>query len=126
MRKALVLLLLLTGPAEGACSRTPNQIPAGVSTYYYGHLTSGHVFGIEIAEQQKDAQRRLSLKHIFYVSKVSCDYYLSSLLNCKSGDFYSVYSIREPLRWGNLYVRYSGGVVAEIAWETYLVPHIDT
>lgn len=72
------------------------------------------------------AKSTLGSHHIEYISEATCDAYLKTVFKCKIGQKSDLYSLNERTIHGNIYLEYENGVIVGIAWEFYLLPHVDT
>jgi hypothetical protein len=120
------LLSLCIAIVLGACSRTPNPIPIGADTYYYGNLVSGERFGVDVGYPDAAARRALAANHWKYVGEFECDYTLKTLFACRTGERYGEFTADRFWRHGSVYLKIEGNQVRQIGWSFSLLPYIDT
>jgi hypothetical protein len=106
-----------------ACSRTPEPIPPGTDTPYYGFITRGEKFGVSIGDLEGAA--RSSIRNARYDGAEPCAEYLAETINCREGELFQAYRAQWPLRDGVFWLRISSGRVSAIAW-TFSLADIDS
>lgn len=100
-----------------ACSRTPDPIPVGVDTMYYGYITSGEKFGVAIGDARKAAQHTLESRGYHFGGEGSCDSRMKQLINCASDYRDDIYRVSEFMKDGFIFLQFKSDQIVAIIWK---------
>lgn len=115
----------LLAASTSACSQTPNPIPRGTNTKYYGYIESGKKFGVSIGDTRESSQAALVSSGYDAWGDVTCEYNFRKLVDCSNWTLVELYSIDRLLFWGNLFIVIDSGEVTAIVWDMHALPKID-
>ncbi len=123
IRRLLVAACVLP---VAACSRTPNPIPVGTDTVYYGNIASGEKFGVKIGDSRTAARVALEAKNGFaYYAEDNCGYKVRTLTACASDFRADLYDVDRFLQRGLVVLAYDEERIIGIVWDFQALPASD-
>ena len=120
----LVLVAVCLACMVSGCSPTPNPIPVGTDTIFYGNIRNGEKFGIHVGEGRAAAMSVLDKHGLRYDGQFGCNYTVQALFACKSG-IHASFRVDEIARHGEVYIEIKNDKVLSIGWELSMLPYID-
>lgn len=124
LRSARAISLTLVMFPMMACSQTPNPIPRGTDTFYYGHIDSGEKFGVKVGDGRADAQRKLGGK-FHYAGESRCGYRVKLLVGCLDDFTGDIFRVKQFLRDGIIVLEIRSDKVAAVIWDFTALPTVD-
>lgn len=121
---AAVCGLLALAPVA-ACSRTPNPIPVGTDTTFYGNIVNGEKFGVKIGDERLAARDKLERQGFAFYSEAGCLSKVKDLVECSAGFEADIYDVDQFLRRGLIVMEVKEGNIAAIVWDFQALPATD-
>lgn len=125
LRVSKHLLPLAFAAGLAACSTTPNPVPAGTDTAWYGNLGQGGKFGTAVGLLAANAPEALWAQGYGYEGMVACSSETRDLLGCHPNEQYLSFQPVEIGRKGHVYLKVENDRVSQIAWAFTVVPYLD-
>lgn len=131
MARRINLAYLLAVVCIGTSCADPHELGVGVNQAYYGYITSGEKFGVQIGDLSVESRLLLESGRFEYRGSRDC-IELRRIVDCLEGQRYEIYtttaSIRNgvPVSHGHMRLEIgASGQVEGIVWRFYLLPSVD-
>jgi hypothetical protein len=105
--------------------RPSYPMQSGTDRPLAGYIVSGEKFGVKIGDHQAESNIILEKSGVEYINQEDCKS-ISYLVNCKLDSKNSAYSVSRGFYHGKIFLILGKNErVDAIAWEFYIIPHID-
>ncbi len=111
----LFLLIFLTAILIGGCSQ-PYPIPLDTNTPYYGRISEGKKFGVQIGDGDTQAIQIMVARGYRDDGRSGCKYHLERIAECKAGEVYHFFRMKRFFNQGSVYMKMEENKVTEIIW----------
>jgi hypothetical protein len=123
--RKLMLIAILIAIVIVILPKTPQPIPVGANTPYYGYIVDGKRFDVSIGGLASEVQVSFEEKGFSYAGRVDFPRSLCRRISCKDDQIFDLYRVRQAGRQGWIYIEVKEDMVTAIIWDFELLPNID-
>jgi hypothetical protein len=123
--RKLMLIAIPIAIVMAVFLKTPQSIPVGANTPYYGYITSGKRFDVSIGDAASETEISLEEKGFRYNGRTNFTPGLCRYISCKDNQIFDIYRVKQTWRHGYIYIEVKESVVTAIIWDFSLLPNID-